>query len=302
MREGDAAIRAPSAADMSGSRAPHLRLLGVLRLFHPFPSILNALVVAVLAGVAARGWPGTGRILTLTATMLCIQCAIGALNDWADRGLDALTKPAKPIPAGLIGPKAALAAAVCLGVAPTVLAARFGGAAWALAMMGFGVGIAYDLGLKRTPFSALTYAVALPLVPVWVWTALDLASPAVAVVLPVGFLLGFGLQLANALPDAEGDALGGVRGTLQYLGPELGRRVAWLSFGAALALAALLAGASGLRPWPFLACWVISAVLLLAAVWIYRRRPSRRSLQVGWTLLAPAAGALAVGWLGSLPG
>ena len=292
---------APVAADTPGSRAPLARLAGVLRLFHPFPSTLNVLVVAALACVAVRGWPGTGRILTLIATMLCIQCAIGALNDWADRTLDARVKPAKPIPAGLIGANAALAAAVSLGVASALLAARFGGTAWALAMTGFGVGIAYDLGLKRTPFSAVTYAVALPLVPVWVWTALGLASSAVAVVLPVGLLLGFGLQLANALPDADGDALGGVRGTLQYLGPNLGRRVAWLSFGGALALAAVLAGGSGLRPWPFLPCWAVSAALLSAAVAVYRRRPTGRSLQIGWTLLAPAAGALAVGWLASLP-
>jgi 4-hydroxybenzoate polyprenyltransferase len=301
MREGDAAFTAPTAPGTPASRAPRLRLAGALRLFHPFPSILNALVAGALACVAVRGWPGSGRVLTLTATMLCIQCAIGALNDWADRDLDARSKPAKPIPAGLIGAHTALAAACLLGGVAALLAARSGGAAWGLAMAGFGVGIAYDLGLKRTPFSALTYAVALPLVPIWVWTALDQASPALVAVLPVGFLLGLGLQLANALPDAEGDARAGVRGTLQWLGPELGRRVAWLSFGAALAVAALLGRVSGLHPWPFLVCWIGAAGLLAMAMLVYARHPSQRSLQLGWTLLAPAAGVLAVGWLASLP-
>src|SRR5215207_1953397 len=145
------------------------RIGGFLRLLHPFPSLLNAAVTVALAYVAVRGRPPLADVGTLALAMLCIQCAIGALNDWADRALDARTKPEKPIPAGLVRPALALTAALALAA---VLAARFGLAAWALAMAGLGVGVAYDLGLKRTPLSALTYAVALPLLPVWVWTSL----------------------------------------------------------------------------------------------------------------------------------
>ena len=277
------------------------RLLGAVRLLHPFPTVLNAVVVGVLACVAVRGWPGTARLLSLVATMLCIQAAIGALNDWADRELDAAVKPAKPIARGLVSPSFALGTAVLLGGCAAVLAMRDGPAAWTLAMLGFGTGVAYDLGLKRTPFSAFTYALALPLVPLWVWAALGRGSLALAAVVPVGFLLGCGLQLANALPDAEGDARMGVRGTLQWLGPARGRRMAWLAFGAGLALAGLQAPLVGLGPFPFLPCWIVAGALLAGAILLYRKEPSVRSLQRGWTLLAPAAGLLAVGWLGSLP-
>jgi len=161
--------------------------------------------------------------------------------------------------------------------------------------------VAYDLGIKRTPFSALTYALALPLIPLWVWTALDLDSAAILVGLPVGMLLGVSLQLANALPYAEGDAAEGVRGTLQLLGPERGRHLSWLCFWLALLLSAALAPVSGIRAMPFALCWAAALLLLAAAVGVYRRRPSRRALQHGWSLLAPAAGLLAVGWLVSLP-
>lgn len=292
----------PGDAALSTARPPlRLRLVGFLRLLHPFPSLLNAIVVAVFACVAVRGWPGAGRLLWLTLTMLCIQFSIGALNDWTDRRLDARTKPAKPIVAGLISPPAALAAAAGFAVAAAVLASNGGPAAWLLAMCGLGVGVAYDLGLKRTPFSALTYAVALPLIPIWVWSALGRSSPALYAVLPVGILLGVSLQLANALPDAEGDAAEGVRGTLQVLGPRRGRLLAWLAFALALLLSAVLAPFVALRTMPFLLCWLVAALLLSTAIIAYARRPSRRSLQWGWTLLAPGAGVLSVGWLVSLP-
>jgi 4-hydroxybenzoate polyprenyltransferase len=292
----------PATTVLTATRPPvGRRLLGLVRLVHPFPSLLNAAVVAALACVAVRGWPGGGRLLWLSVTMLCIQCAIGALNDWADRELDARSKPAKPIPAGLVPPGPALAVAVGFGATAAVLAAAGGAAAWLLAMAGLGVGVAYDLGVKRTPFSALTYAVALPLIPLWVWTALDRSSPALYAILPLGMLLGASLQLVNALPDAEGDAAVGVRGTLQVLGPARGRRLAWSLFGLALVLSLALAPVVRLRLMPFAICWLVAALLLMGAVLAYQRRRSARSLQLGWSLLAPAAGIFAVGWLVSVP-
>jgi 4-hydroxybenzoate polyprenyltransferase len=277
------------------------RLGAYVRLVHPFPSLLNAIVVAAFACVAVRGWPGVACILWLSTTMLCIQFSIGALNDWADRDLDARTKPSKPIPSRLVSSGIALVVASLLAVTAAVLAAWSGPAAWALAMTGLGIGIAYDLGVKRTPYSALTYALALPLIPVWVWTALDVESAALFVVLPVGMLLGVSLQLANALPDAEGDAAAGVRGTLQVLGPERGRRLCWASFALALLLCAVLAPVVQLGLMPFALSWVAAALLLGIAAASYQRHPSRRALQQGWSLLAPAAGLLAIGWLVSLP-
>lgn len=272
-----------------------------MRLLHPFPSLLNAVVVAALACVAVRGWPGFGRILWLAVTMLCIQFSIGALNDWADRDLDARSKPAKPIASGLVSSGMALTVAILLALSAAVLAAWGGPAAWLLAMVGLGIGMAYDLGLKRTPFSALTYALALPLIPLWVWTALGVENGALFVVLPLGMVLGISLQLANALPDAEGDTAAGVRGTLQLLGPERGRRLCWLGFALALLLCAVFAPVVGLTLMPFALCWAAAAILLAIAIACFQRNPSRRALQQGWSLLAPAAGLLAIGWLVSLP-
>lgn len=278
-----------------------IRAAAWFRLLHPFPSLLNAITAGALACIAVRGWPGGARLLSLMATMLLIQFTIGAANDWADRDLDRSARPEKPVAAGLVSPRLALMLALILGGAAVALASRDGPAAWSLAALGLAIGLAYDLGLKRTPFSALTYALALPLLPIWVWTALDRTTPALAALLPVGALLGLSLQLANALPDARGDTAAGVRGTLQWLGPARGRAVAWGAFGLALALAALLAGVLHLRALPFVPLWLLSAALLAATVSLYQRGRNERALRLGWSLLAPAAGLLAVGWLGSLP-
>lgn len=272
-----------------------------IRLLHPFPSVLVTLVSGALACVAVRGWPGGGRLATLMGAMLCIQFAIGVINDWADRRLDAVAKPQKPIPSGAVSARAALMTGVGLIVVGGVLAARAGALAWLLAMTGLTIGLAYDLGLKRTRWSALTYALALPLVPVWVWTAMGERSPALWAALPVGALLGFGLQLANALTDAQSDAASGVRGTLQWIGPARGRWVVVGCIATGIGAAVGLAPLVGVQAMPFGAVAVAASLLVLGAAMAYQRSSAERAAQLAWTLLAPAVGLLAVGWLASLP-
>src|SRR5450759_5250112 len=86
---------AGSAAALPGPAA------GVVRLVHPFPSILDGLVVGLVALVGGGG-PGTAAVLGLSMTLL--QFAIGALNDIVDARRDAGRTPPKPIPAGRVEP------------------------------------------------------------------------------------------------------------------------------------------------------------------------------------------------------
>ncbi|MFN8556009.1 MAG: UbiA family prenyltransferase [Dehalococcoidia bacterium] len=162
------------------------------------------------------------------------------------------------------------------------------------------VGLAYDLWLKRSAWSSLAYAVALPLVPVWVWTALGRFTPALLWVWPIGLLLGGALHLANALPDLDADAAHGVRGAVQRLGRRRALAAAWGGYGGAVLLALALGLALGHARGPLLAGTGAAGALLAAAVTAYAVRPGAGALQAGWTLLAPGAGALAVGWLAGL--
>lgn len=112
-----------------------------------------------LAGAAASGWPGGARTALLPVASTCLYWAGMALNDWADRDLDATERPERPIPSGRVPAGAALGVAAGLtvgGVAVAGLAAGRAGAAVA-GLLAAAVW-AYDLGPKDGPVGVATMA------------------------------------------------------------------------------------------------------------------------------------------------
>jgi 4-hydroxybenzoate polyprenyltransferase len=104
-----------------------------------------------LAGAAAAGRTLRGRRLALPAASVALYWAGMALNDYADRTLDAVERPERPIPSGRISPGQALAVAAGLTAAGVGLA-RLGGGRDALPIAGSLAGAiwAYDSRLKNT--------------------------------------------------------------------------------------------------------------------------------------------------------
>ena len=90
------------------------------------PAVLTVLGDTV-AGSAAAGLPLTGRRALLPLASACLYAGGMALNDWADREVDAVERPERPIPSGRIGPRHALGVAGGLAAAGLVLAAAGGG-------------------------------------------------------------------------------------------------------------------------------------------------------------------------------
>ena len=73
----------------------------------------------VLVGAAASGQVGNvGRTAGLVAASSCLYLAGMALNDYADREVDAVERPGRPIPSGRVSPAFALGLAGALTVAP----------------------------------------------------------------------------------------------------------------------------------------------------------------------------------------
>ncbi|MFE2009075.1 SCO3242 family prenyltransferase [Streptomyces sp. NPDC059491] len=113
-----------------------------------------------LAGAAAAGRrPGRGTAWAAGAS-LCLYEAGMALNDWADRDVDAVERPHRPLPSGRIAPAAALGAAGALTVAGLALASRAGRPALAVAGGLAATVWAYDLHLKHTPAGPAAMAAA----------------------------------------------------------------------------------------------------------------------------------------------
>ncbi|MGW2330487.1 SCO3242 family prenyltransferase [Streptomyces sp. NPDC001700] len=113
-----------------------------------------------LAGAAAtRTAPNRGTALAVGASV-CLYEAGMALNDWADRDIDAVERPGRPLPSGRITPSAALTAASALTGAGLVCAALAGRRTLATATALAGTVWAYDLGLKNTPAGPYAMATA----------------------------------------------------------------------------------------------------------------------------------------------
>ncbi|WP_380166699.1 SCO3242 family prenyltransferase [Jannaschia sp. R86511] len=109
-----------------------------------------------LVGLAAAGGPVRARSALLPLASVSMYWAGMALNDWADRDLDAVERPERPVPSGRISPAQALGAAAALTATSVGLAAvgagrRGAGTAVALAVAVWG----YDLVAKPRPWAPL---------------------------------------------------------------------------------------------------------------------------------------------------
>ncbi|MGA5898470.1 SCO3242 family prenyltransferase [Streptomyces venetus] len=113
-----------------------------------------------LAGTAAAGSPPNSRTLLAIGSSLCLYEAGMALNDWADREVDAVERPHRPLPSGRVRPSAALTAACVLTAGGLALAARAGRPALAVAAPLAATVWAYDLTLKHTPAGPVAMAAA----------------------------------------------------------------------------------------------------------------------------------------------
>jgi hypothetical protein len=105
----------------------------------------------VLAGASAARWPAGRRTLALPAASVCLYWAGMALNDYADRHVDATERPERPIPSGRVRPGTALGIAGGLTAAGLGLAATAGAPALAVALPLAGAVWTYDLAAKSTP-------------------------------------------------------------------------------------------------------------------------------------------------------
>lgn len=274
------------------------RIRGYGRLIHPFPVAMNAVAAVAFAMLAVRGWPGGRAVIVIVAAIVGSQATVGVVNDLRDRDLDAVTKPTKPLVAGRVTVRGAIA----LGVMTLAVALGAGLALGRVSLLFViamtAAGLAYDLWLKRTTASFLPYILGLPLLPLWAWTSVRDAPPRLWLTYPLGVLVGFGLHLANALPDAETDASFGVRGIVQVVGVRNSVLLSLGSFAATLAVVTALTAAR--RDGATIVLISVAAVLLLGAAVSAVVRPTVRTLQRNWGVLIGCGIAIAAAWLRAL--
>lgn len=215
---------------------------GIWRLIHPFPTVANVIATIAFA-TAASGRLDPRDASLLGAAMFGAQATIGISNDLADVALDSLAGRDKPLVRGRVGLSAARAVLAVAALIALASAATFGLVSLTLVMLGIALGVWYNLALKRGPWSWLPYVLALPLAPIWVWTALGHFTPALLWLYPLGAPLLLALHIANALADFDTDRAAGNMGLVQHLGARRVSVLLW--FAAATSLAAVWARAIG---------------------------------------------------------
>ena len=277
-----------------------VRLALAARLVHPFPSVLNGAVVALIALVAGDG-PQLAFVLGLSMT--CLHFAIGTVNDLVDAPSDAGRKPGKPIPAGVVTvSQARLVAAGAAGLG-LLLSLAGGPGLLVLAVLGLAIGLVYDLWAKGTTFSWLPFAVGIPILPLFGWFGATGEVPGLFVVLaPAAGTAGTALAIANAIVDMERDRGAGDRSIALALGAGRAAALVLVLHGVVAALAVGTAAIVGAPTG-----WVVAvlgaslaplggaALGLLAA-----SRPSPALRELAWDVQAVGTGLLAVAWLGAL--
>ena len=153
------------------------------------PRIMLWLVITTVGamGFAAHGWPGTWLLVATVIGMGLSSGGSSAINHWYDRDIDLLMVRTadRPVAAGRIAPREALAIGIALGVAGVLwlgLLVNWPAALWALAGYLFYV-LVYTVWLKRrTPQNIVIGGAAGAIPPLVGWAAVtgrtDLAAVA----------------------------------------------------------------------------------------------------------------------------
>ena len=269
------------------------RIGGLVRLTHPFPSLLDGAVVGAVA-LTAGADPITAARLALS--MVVLQASIGALNDLVDAPRDAGHKPSKPIPAGVVTPAATTAVVLLGGGLGVLLAMPSGSSLVIVALAGLSIGYGYDLRFKGTAWSWLPFAVGIPLLPVYGWLgATGVLPPFFAILVPMTVLAGSALAIANASADIERDRAAGT----DSVAIRLGRDRSWALNVSLLGIVMVVAvGSLIIAETPEAALvGALAGFALVALGLALGRRGSDRRPDIAWEIQAVGLGVVAAAWI-----
>lgn len=262
---------------------------GLLELTRP----VNALVAGVLTGIGA--FVAGGLLAAPAAAGAAVGATVfataagNAINDYFDRGIDAINQPDRPIPRGAVSPRTALAFSAALFAGAVLLALTLPALALAIAVVNLLLLIAYTQLFKGLPGVGNAVVAALGGSTFLFGGAAvgDVAAPGVLFVLAA--LSTFTREVIKDVEDLEGDREEG----LNTLPIAIGERPA-LWIGTACLLVAVLAS-----PLPYLlgalgvtylfAVLPANVVMLAAAVSSFRDPTTgQKRLKYGMFLAALA--------------
>jgi 4-hydroxybenzoate polyprenyltransferase len=275
------------------------RFVAYVTLPHFTPLTIVVVVTALLAwmidGLSLSG-AELGRLLL---AMLGGQLLVGITNELVDSETDRLSKPSKPIPAGLVSRRGAVLFGA-IGLALMLIAgSTFGPLSFSLLLVGTGMGIAYSLWFKRSAFAWLPYLIALPLLPIWVAVSLDRFEPALLLLYPLGAFAVLSVQLAQSIPDIDADRVAGIDSVTTRLGERRALWLCWCSLLGSLVLAWM--GAVIQDGWrrPMELAGLVALGLVVLDMSLYRWN-RRIGVMAAFPCAAASTAVLGLAWLASM--
>lgn len=217
------------------------------------------------------------------------QLSVGWCNDFLDAPLDRrVGRSDKPIVIGAIVRRTVGIAAVAALAADVPLSLGVGWRPGAAHLLAVGLAWQYNARLKPTALSVVPYAVAFGLVPVVVAAALPGSPRPRLALVAAAACCGVAAHFANTVGDAEDDALTGIRGLPQRIGPARSVVVAAVFLAVAGALLLVAVGATGLT----VAAVVVDGAGALVSPWLVRsvggRHTAFRVVMAGVAILVVA--------------
>ena len=259
----------------------------LVEVVHPYPSIATS-VAAFLFGLMFR-IPVGSKLWLLFATVLLTQFSISALNDWADRDADAQAGRARPIATGRISAGAALVLATAFGLLSLLLGTLLGPVSAVLVLVGLSCGWAYDLVLKRTVLSFVPFAIAFPLLVVWVALVAQRPIHHLPLLLVGGIAFAIAVHLADIIPDRHVDAQAGLRTLALILRYPTAEIMAGLLLSVGVAVTYVSIFLANHFVWPMLSPAVLVLLYFLNSLSRSSRDPKLARQLAKWVLVADAA-------------
>jgi geranylgeranylglycerol-phosphate geranylgeranyltransferase len=209
----------------------------LLEITRPVNSLMMGLAIIVGAvvtgGASILGDPQALLLAFLTGSTL--TGASMAVNDYFDRGIDAVNEPRRPIPSGRVTPTEALSLTVILSLAGLAASYFVSVQALAVALLSWALMAAYSAWGKRTGFPGnlmVSTCISLP----FVYGGLLTGRVEVSLLFSLmAFLSNTGREVAKGIVDVEGDRGAGVRTVAVSRGPAAASRLAAAFFVAAAA-------------------------------------------------------------------
>ena len=203
---------------------------GLYKISRPLSTLTG--VLAVILGGYVAGTGAWDKIALAALATLLVSAAANAWNDYRDIDIDRINQPQRPLPSGMVSPRAVLIFSVVLAVLSVILAELISPTALLIAVASNVLLYIYSVWLKSTVLLGnATVALISAMSPVFGGVAAGNVRPSLwlGAIIFVGIL---GREVLKTLADYDGDQAHHVRTISTAIGPRAARTIFFFLLGA----------------------------------------------------------------------